>query len=355
MALIFFDGFDHYDIANQTGTRDKMAGAWNYDGSTGPTTYFTLKAMPELGSFAACVNNLAGGLSSGDARLRKNIDTKSAGTFGVGFYAYFDGGAGFMHSSNCRLVSLQEGNTVRSSIAIPQDGLIRLYVGTDLIATHDTALSSNTVYHFEFQYHFGNGDGYLELRLDGETIFRVDDLTLTGAINRVALFTGTSGSIVDPNDIFVDNFYIYDNTGSVNNDWLGERRVYTLRPDSDGTPQNWTLSSGTNAFELLNNTPSNPNTDFISTGTINDEAAFGLSDLPSPDIVVNGVQAMVEHYKTGTDPSSISITLNTESPFINSITDDARWGVHIEELNSSSEPFVPAEVNGMGITVKRTS
>jgi hypothetical protein len=127
---------------------------------------------------------------------------------------------------------------------------------------------------------------------------------LTGSSVQTAVTTATANAITlgnysrttgnnYQNFLMVDDLYVCSTAGSVNNDFLGERRVYTLFPTGAGGHTQWTIAgsspAATNWQSVNNATPDADVTSVISstTGQI-DTYAFG--DLPASTTVINGVQ-----------------------------------------------------------------
>lgn len=86
-----------------------------------------------------------------------------------------------------------------------------------------------------------------------------------------------------------DNFYALNTLGTENNDFLGPSHILNLRPDEDGTPQDWALSAGTDVFALLDDPVvdnlGNPyfwndgNDSYIESSVSGDKAVVGFQDL----------------------------------------------------------------------------
>lgn len=347
MALLWIDGFDHYTTSTTNAT-DFLTGAYN---ALGPG----IQAMPELGGLGLQFPNLITGLSNHDGRVERILGEKTSGMLGVGFHYY--GGSGHLSTTAHRLLTLRDtvSNVTRFALGVTAGGALTIRQGlaSSVLGTASTDMATNTLYHIELQYHWGVGDGKIEVRLNGETVIDVDDLTIDDPIN--ALRLGVRNGTATYDVIHFDNLYIYDETSGGVNDWIGERRIYTLRPDEDLSPQEWDLSTGSDAYDLLNNLPSDPDNDYIESLEPEDESRFGLDNLPTTDIAVVGVMVAVQGQKTGTDPGSIAFGVNGGEQSKSLTTDQALWFSSIYEENPvTEEGWTAAAVDGATLNIRRS-
>jgi hypothetical protein len=71
---------------------------------------------------------------------------------------------------------------------------------------------------------------------------------------------------------WIDDLYVCDGSGSVNNDFLGECRVLTLLPsDGNGSNNDFDTSAGGSPADhgaMVNDTTPNDDTDYVSSSTV---------------------------------------------------------------------------------------
>jgi hypothetical protein len=98
--------------------------------------------------------------------------------------------------------------------------------------------------------------------------------------------------MAQPNTIYtaVDDLYVLDTTGTVNNDFLGDVRVQTLYPSADGTNTGFTPSTGTTHYTLVDEAAPNT-TDLVSAANAGLKDSYGFQDLMGTTANVYGVQA----------------------------------------------------------------
>jgi hypothetical protein len=132
--------------------------------------------------------------------------------------------------------------------------------------------------------------GVIEGRFDGGTI-----VSGTGRDTGSGLSSYDIGVINNVNGgvFYFDDFRLNDTTGSLNNSWPGEGECYSLRPNSDASPNAWTSSAGGSHFEDVND---NSTTEYIVTtsNTLNLEDRWGvenLSNLVAVQSTINGMMA----------------------------------------------------------------
>ena len=78
-------------------------------------------------------------------------------------------------------------------------------------------------------------------------------------------------AINDNLDTNYDDMYIDDAA------FHGDCRVQTFMSDSDGNSSDFTRSTGSNDYECVDESPSNEDTDYIESGTLNHKSIFGIT------------------------------------------------------------------------------
>lgn len=229
MAHIIRDGFDLYtstnDIATFGWSVPNLPTIANLFASTGPTSgmYNT--------RFNVGQSLILPQSSSGLSYVFANRTTVF-----VAFALWAPSGV----SGACHTVLLEDGGTVQCSIQINADGTIKFYRGNagTLLATYTGGFTLGTWVQFQFKVVIDPTNGEFHVRRNGNT---VDDFSATGLndrstantqINQVN-FNGASFS----NRTFFDDVWVWDNTGSAPNDWIGDYRCQVLYPHADSAVQ----------------------------------------------------------------------------------------------------------------------
>lgn len=231
MTALYMDGFDHYG-SSQTGNTNMLEGAWAIAGGAGPgvPTWGT-----RTGTFA-----LAGTLANNGYRYVLPA-TKTEVFFSCGFST---NGLPPINFSN-QVCSFNDGaNNVLGYLYLQSTGVLALtdHLQAVLAQTQGPVIVSGN-WHF-LEMDFDQAGGKFTLRIDDPTAGNTPAIAATGLTfaNPVAQMTvlgcsGTSGS-----STWMDDFFIRDTSGSVNNSWLGDRRVATLLADADTPTAGWTAN-----------------------------------------------------------------------------------------------------------------
>jgi hypothetical protein len=88
--------------------------------------------------------------------------------------------------------------------------------------------------------------------------------------------------------IRLDDVYICNAAGSRNNTFLGNAQIRSIMPNADTVQKDWGRSTGTDNFALIDDIPSNDDTDYVTA----DATASDLYDYPdAPDLgTIKGIQ-----------------------------------------------------------------
>lgn len=349
MALIHFDGFDHYD--------DPASG--NYIESTIAGTIYQplvnsrckIATMPVLGSAG-----FQGEENGGGFRYALPA-SKNTGKIGVGCHVVM---AASTPSSGKMLLGLTSGTTARYSIVNASGATTWAFRNGSNTSATTFILAPSTLYHIEMLLTFGN-PGTVEIRVNGVTVFLDSAQNLSNSIDSVQIGPQSGGSSGPSRLYSFDNLFIYDETGTTHNDFLGDRTVFTLFPSADTADADWVLSSGTDGFDLINDVPANGATNYISADTIGYVSKFELDDLADASVGISAVRATGLFSKEDSGVALVQIGLDksggteTYSPdFSPSLGDWTFASVISEENPDTGEAWTAADVNALRIAIKRS-
>lgn len=188
-------------------------------------------------------------------------------------------------------------------------------------------------------------NGNQELSFSGDT--KPDDNT---AFNSVYFYNliGSAGKI--------DDFILNDTTGSVNNSWTGGGRIVHLRPNADTTTKEWTLSSGSDAYALVDEeVPSD--SDYLLAESADLTTILELQDKPSNCLVVNAVVPFA-YAQRGSDNSPKNIILGVDIDGNQSLSSAKQPGLessliyHIIEQHPLGGNLSPSNVDAMKLVLR---
>lgn len=234
----------------------------------------------------AATNVVGSGVAICPTVIPTSVSANSCGiTFGVGtaFNSYrvtINPDLGF---------SVWEGTTLRGSSA-PNLWAINSYYWLEVKAINNAA-----------------GGGAFEVRLNGETILAVTGLTIANQFTRVAIGKSTNGG---SDACFFDDWIVWDNSGAINNDFLGERRCVTTMPSGDTLEADWTPSTGTSGFAMIDESPPS-DADYIQANTAGDISEFSKASIGIDTNDVAGVVVVTRALKTDAGANSFRIGLNS--------------------------------------------
>lgn len=289
MTAILFDGFDGGDTEHR----------WTDDGAS------VLDTSPvRTGTHSRA-------LSAGGVGPYYAFDPQEDDTIYCGFGYYHDTALG---SSAVTLLIFSEA----SNLGVGHVGLIRRpairgweirrgadvsnpAAGTLLASITPNVWFPDSWHYVEFGAKIHDTTGWAELRQDGITRIRFDGDTRNGGtdglIDLVAFNQRTNSGGVN-----IDDVYILNEQGSVNNSWLADTRVYPLYPIGDGF---YLMLVGSDAdsidnWMLVDETGTPVTTDYVFSTTVGDKDTYEFSDLPVTVGTVRGIEVRVHAAKSNT-------------------------------------------------------
>jgi hypothetical protein len=221
-----------------------------------------------------------------------------------------------------------------------------------VLATHGVETEPmGTWVHYEFKALLrADATGAFTLRRNGAIVLAASGVqTISGAginVNCVTLHTRSNHA---------DDLYVCDGAGAHNNDFLGQVRVATLRPDGNHAVQ-WTPNAGPNWQAVADVTPDD-DTSFVSAATpLTDLYTF--TDLPPAAATVRGV--MVQHRARMDDAGTVVLrgVLGSGAAEIEGPNDNLdtlyRYASFVAETDpATAAAWTPSAVNGLRAGVRR--
>jgi len=184
--------------------------------------------------------------------------------------------------STTALCGFRDSGTAQVELNIDNTG--HLYMtrnGTAVGSAAATGLATNTWYYVEWKVTIGASAAY-EVRVDGTTVITGTGNTQNAGstINEFRVgVTATTGS----GWFQLDDLYIVNTSGTLNNNFLGECQVFMNLPTADGSATQWTPSTGSTHWPNVDD--SNPDDD----STYNSSGVVGQIDLQTvPSITPTG-------------------------------------------------------------------
>jgi len=171
------------------------------------------------------------------------------------------------------------GNVSVGNITLKTDDtLVLLKSDGTQIGSASSALTHDHWYYVELKNDASTSPGTLEARIDG-VAFASGANSNQGSWARALIgnVTGTQTT----NDIYFDDWKVNDSSGSSQTSYPSNGKVIILRPDSSGDANAWLQTAGgagsSTNYQLVDELPPNDATDFVNSGTLNNEDLYNMS------------------------------------------------------------------------------
>jgi len=199
---------------------------------------------------------------------------------------------GSIPSATKILATFRYNAVSQASIYLDSGGYYHIRKGvsaTGEVITTTTA-SIGAWQYMELKLVVHDSTGSLELKLDGDSLGTVNgDTDLANGsdlVNELRIYALTTSGVS------IDDMYICDGSGSLNNDFLGDCTVETIRPDGAGANTNWTPSAGAN-YAAVDEALEDGDTTYVSSSTSTDKDTYTFAAITSGNTDVRGVGVTV--------------------------------------------------------------
>lgn len=233
-------------------------------------------------------------------------------------------------------------------------------------------MAPGTFNHIESKIVLDNATGTCKVKVNGRTFIDFTGDTIyfhdgSSTIAQVAsgLFN-TSGA---PSFLgffyYDDDFWWNDATNDAQGhagsvvDFLGQYGAYWLPPAADTADADFTLTSGINGYQLIDEIPPNEDTDFIFSSTPTNKSGFTTAALPAnvTNVAACAPWARIKKTDTGTCDSALGLKSGATREFATDRAMTTSYGyfrdVFEKDSASTANPWNPATLPA--ILVKRTA
>jgi len=266
MALLFIDGFDHYDHGNDAG--EKGYSGTNINFFAPSTTYKRF-------------NGEGIHMQSSIINAEYPLDTTYTSIY-MGIAIRLSTGVAPAYSSASPMFGFYDENgvvQVRIHVTAAREIVVYNGAGVLLGTSAIDLIPATTWLYIEARCTVHNTTGVVVVRINNTEVLNLtnkDTRYGTEYIKKVRF------ALVRNIDTWFDDFYIDSSQ------FHGDVTIKTFWPDSDETHQDWTPSAG-NRFQCVDEQGPNDDTDYISSATVTDQNSFGFTTGALADTVV-GVQ-----------------------------------------------------------------
>jgi hypothetical protein len=265
MALLFATGFE---------TNSDIVRYFDF-----PDIRYSIVSSPRRnGNYA-----LRGVYGGGDVtkRLSSGVSTAISGiAFYTNYFHYDHYFLGFANSANNMNVELRINSFARPYLVIRQGA-----------AYYDinAHIAANTWYYVEMKAYCASSGGYVIVRLNGVEVLNVSGINTAYDSNNpnVTIFR-----IKGHSDFYFDDWYICDNSGTKNNDFLGDIKVLSYTPTRDGSHIDFSPVGAASNYQAVNEALQNSDTNYVTQSGIGMYDLYGFT-APSISGSLLGIQQTV--------------------------------------------------------------
>lgn len=349
--IVWTDSFDHYGVG-PTGAANMLLGAYAENGFNS-STQGPNNTVARTGDYSMYCTNQNGVLRKTYGGLKM--------VAGAGVAVYMpslpnDTG------SRIRFVFRSQANADLLTVTVNTDGTVSCYIGSytgTLVGTSISALTASGWHHLEVKAVISETLGSIEVRLNGETIFVATDLnTGTAEISQFA-FLVRSSSFASATNTYIDDLVLWDDQGGINDDFIGPVRVYTVFPDGDISPSDWTpVGAATNSAAIDESAPDG-DTSYTQGDTEGDTFQVTLPTLPGDIGLINAVQVvnMSRVSEAGAAQIQVSVESGAESEqgSLHTLTTAYTYRGDVFQVNPDGDiPWTRATLEAAIIQVEKT-
>jgi hypothetical protein len=240
-------------------------------------------------------------------------------------------------------------------------GQIQIRRGGTAFTTINSAYFVNQWHYIEQRVKLHDTLGSIIFKIDGVERYSASGIDTKNAGTKAVFdclqvgLTNGSGSWI------IDDLYLLDVSGSVNNNFLGDLAIETLYPNANGDTNQWVGSDGNSVDNYLNVDEAVPSaTDYNQGSAIGDKDLYGIQDLSRPTGVVHG--ALVTSYMVNTDSGPrgantiVKSGATTTTPADKALSSSAKlYDLPLDVDPNTGVKFTVAGINALQIGAQVTS
>lgn len=343
MARLHGDGFDHYGTTLSNMLDGEYASA-NGDDALLTTSVFHTGTH----SFAPGKT----GLTTFNG-LRKVLPA-AIDKIGVGAHFYFPSiptnpyEAGIFH-----FLRVTGTNNSHVTVCVGNNGELhflrnsQIYQNTSfatdatLIASSDPVIIASAWNHIEIQVYFHDTAGWVRAAVNGVHVYQAENLDTKSNSEDCAAVAQCRSYLSEASSyFFMDNYHIYDFTGTAatDTDWcptvngsgiatnyIGELQAMWEVPNEDTAETDWVASTGTDEYAMIDEVDPD-DADYIYSDTAGDLSEFALTDLPEEITYIRGLDIVGRMSKA--DAGSAMVKFGMKS--VADVTDSAEFPITVE-------------------------
>lgn len=346
MSLLFIDGFDHFDPAALRPNGLACAGY-------GKAVY--------AGACQSVDGRRAGGKALRYDANHARTETMLSKTVAAPVSTLICGCAVRLEAlpgQSNRLPLLYIENNAntpqRHEIHVGDDGAIQAYKyesSYNKLGQSWVTLTPGAWRYLELKVVEGSGTGSVEIRLDGQVVLTITGLSITtGAkLYKAGVCVKNNASAITA-ALSIDDFYLVNTSGSLNNTYLGDVRIDALRPTGAGTTTQWTPVGAAANWDTVDDALPNE-ADYVTAATLGHRDLYAIQDLPAmtnPSVL--GVQSVILASKADAGAAGVKAVAAsgaaTALGALHNLAMDPQYFLHVYETDpNTSAAWTEAALN----------
>lgn len=315
MALRLIEGFDSLPFT-------QIAKRWR--ASTSSTTFINITSESATGKVRTGTNAI---------RMRSQPGTTARITYQIPYSPTSNGVLGFGLLANTlsatHIIATKIASNGESYIVLVLNGggTFSVYRDTDgaglsappgvLLATSTNTIVANTWHYIEWRTTVNGTTGQSEVRVNGNPTPWINISSAnTQAVAGVPEIRGFQLGAYQTNDLYFDDVYYLDgNSSAGSTTFLGDCRVNTVFPSSDGNQTDFTPSTGSDNYAMVDEVVPDDDTTYNQSSTVNNVDLYGFPDAFGVGVSANvfGVQVSNIVRKTDAGPAAIAPVIRSNS------------------------------------------
>lgn len=354
MSLFFMDGFDHYD-----GTVANIASSYLAQSGNALVTTRVRNGTHSIRGTSSGAGYLIIGLPA----LRNVLGV------GIGYWQDSANSGNKMICAFCNDTGAYGGVTYNVYVQLLPSGAIEVRrsssVGTILGTSATSILTMSAWNHIEVRALASNTVGQVQVRVNGVEVLSLTGVDTVhsgteyfGAIEiDTSAITGTNGS---GNTRFFDDIFAWDGEGSVNNTFIGDKRVTILNPNNNTAVAEWTVVGAASPVQAINTTNDGDTSYITASDSVPVTSEFELEDPDSTIGQIAGVMTVVVAKKvlsgTAIIEHQLVVSSSATADANHSITDSYAYYNRVHELNpNTGMPWTNSTLATAKLRLKRTT
>jgi hypothetical protein len=156
-----------------------------------------------------------------------------------------------------------------------------------LLVFTSNPIENNTWYYLELKVNCKNSNGKMIARLNEQELF--DYTGDTGSQSSPGYVNGFKFNTTAYNAFRLDDIYVCNGQGSVNNDFLGDVRIDAIHPNGAGNYAQLTPSAGNN-YECIDEDPYDES-DYVEGANVGEKDSYSYGNVPTDidDMAIYGI------------------------------------------------------------------